>query len=155
MQDLGTVQAAFVDPQEFWSSPLYRRLSTVVAADPFLVELAAHARVGHGPTFAFFGAVHALLLGGTQHELARYYSSLAGLVALEPDEQAGIALIDFAHEHADELREILRTRFVQTNQVQRAVGLRLGLAAIAPHLGSRPAHASRVPGTSPVHLRAS
>jgi hypothetical protein len=134
------VQAAFVDPQEFWSSPLYRRLSTVVAADSFLVELAAHARVGQGPTFAFFGAVHAVLLGGAQHELAGYYPSLSGAWAREADERAGIALIDFAHEHADELREILRTRLVQTNQVQRAVGLRLGLAAIAPQLGTRPVH---------------
>jgi len=72
------VRVAFVDPEEFWSSPLYRRLSAVVAGDRFLVALAAHARAGQGPTFVFFGAVQALLLSGRPHELAEYYPSLRG-----------------------------------------------------------------------------
>ncbi len=147
------MQAAFVDPKEFWSSPLYRRLSAVVAADPFLVALAAHARAGQGPTFAFFGAVHALLLGGAQHELGEYYPSLHGPSARTPDERAGVALQGFAHEHADELREILRTRLVQTNHVQRAVGLRLGLATVAPHLGPRPVHLLEVGSSAGLLLR--
>ena len=93
VQDLAAVHAAFIDPQEFWSSPLCRRLSAVVAADPFLVALAAHARAGQGPTFAFFGAVHAVLLGGAQHELADYYPSLCGPSAQPADERAGVALV--------------------------------------------------------------
>ena len=152
MQDLAAVHVAFIDPQEFWSSPLYRRLSAVVAADPFLVALAAHARAGQGPTFAFFGAVHAVLLGGTQHELADYHPSLRGPSARPADERAGVALVAFAHEHADELREILRTRLVQTNHVQRAVGLRLGLATVATELGS-PAHLLEVGSSAGLVLR--
>lgn len=152
VQDLAAVHAAFVDPREFSSSPLYRRLSAVVAADPFLVALAAHTRAGQGPTFAFFGAVHAVLLGGAQHELADYYPSLCGPSARPPDERVGVALIAFAHEHVDELREILRTRLVQTNHVQRAVGLRLGLAAVAPRLRS-PAHLLEVGSSAGLVLR--
>ena len=147
MQDLVAVRAAFIDPEEFWSSPLYRRLCAVVASDPFLVRLAAHARRGQGPTFAFFGAVHALLLGGAQHRLADYYPSLRGASALPSDDGAGVALVAFAHEHADEIRDLVQTRLVQTNHVQRAVGLRLGLAAISPRLDGRPVHLLEV-GTS-------
>jgi hypothetical protein len=146
MQDLAVVRAAFTDPAEFWSSPLYRKLSAVVAADPFLVELAAHARAGQGATFAFFGAVHALLLDGVEHHLGDYYPSLRGGSALPPDD-AGPALTAFAHEYAEPIRELLRYRLVQTNHVQRAVGLRLALAALAPELHDRPVHLLEV-GTS-------
>ena len=152
-QDPAAVRAAFVAPREFWSSPLYRRLSAVVAADPFLVGLAAHARAGQGPTFAFFGAVHSVLLGGAQHELADYYPSLRGDSARPPDDGADRALVAFAHEHADELRDILRTRLVQTNHVQRAVGLRLGLAAVAPHVGARPVHLLEVGSSAGLVIR--
>lgn len=147
------MQAAFIDPEEFWSSPLYRRLSAVVAEDPFLVALAAHARLGQGPTFAFFGAVHALLLGGAQHQLADYYPSLRGSLAQPPDDDAAVALVAFAHEHADELRQLLQARLVQTNHVQRAVGLRLGLAAVAPRLGARPVHLLEVGSRAGLVLR--
>lgn len=147
------MRAAFVDPQEFWSSPLYRHLSAVVADDSFLVGLAAHARVGQGPTFAFFGAVHAVLLGGVQHELAEYYPSVRGMLACPVDDRAGDALISFAREHADELQQILRTRLVQTNHVKRAVGLRLGLAAIASDIGSRRAHLLEVGSSAGLVVR--
>ncbi len=140
MQEIRLVRRAFIDPQEFWSSPLYRRLCTVVADDPFLIEIAAHARSGQGPTFAFFGAVHALLLGGIDDPLADYYPSLRGDLARAPDDNAGPALRSFAGEHGDALRELLRTRLVQTNHVQRAVGLRLGLAALADALAGEPVH---------------
>jgi len=147
------VRAAFVDPQEFWSSPLYRHLSAVVAGDSFLVGLAAHARAGQGPTFAFFGAVHSLLLGGAPHELGEYYPSVRGMSARPVDNCAGGALISFAHQHADELQQILHTRLVQTNHVQRAVGLRLGLFAIATAVGSRPAHLLEVGSSAGLVVR--
>lgn len=147
------MRSAFTDPEEFWSSPLYRRLSAVVAADPFLVALAAQARAGQGPTFAFFGAVHALLLGGARHHLADYYPSQRGDSSRPPDDGAGVALGEFAHEHAVEIREILRTRLVQTNHVQRAVGLRLGLAAVAPRLDARPVHLLEVGSSAGLVLR--
>ena len=147
------MRAAFVDPQEFWSSPLYRHLCAVVAGDSFLVGVAAHVRAGQGPTFAFFGAVHWVLLGGAQHELAEYYPSVRGLSARPVDDGAGEALISFAHEHADELQDILATRLVQTNHVQRAVGLRLGLAAIAADVGPRPAHLLEVGSSAGLVVR--
>jgi len=56
VQSSDAVRAAFTDPNEFWSSRLYRHLSGVVAGDRYLVGLAAHTRDGQVPTFAFFGA---------------------------------------------------------------------------------------------------
>jgi hypothetical protein len=153
MQDVARVREAFIEPREFWSSPLYRYLSTVVAADRALVGLAAHSRAGQGPTFAFFGAVHSLLLAGADHELADYYPSVRGELALAVDERAGVLLTAFAHEHADQLRQILETRLVQTNHVQRALGLRLGLAAIAHAVGQRPAHLLEVGASAGLVVR--
>ena len=137
--DREQVRAAFEDPKDFTTSPLYRCLSRTVAATGQLLDLACQGRPGQYPTFLFFGAVHLLLLAGTDHPLARFYPSIAGERAL-PREGAGPALVSFGREHAVELGRTIRTRLVQTNQVQRAVGLRLGLSVIA----------GEVPG--PVHV---
>jgi hypothetical protein len=110
-----------------------------VAATGQLLDLACQGRPGRYPTFLFFGAVHLPLLAGTDHPLARFYPSIAGERALPP-EDAGPALVSFGRERAAELAETIRTRLVQTNQVQRAIGLRLGLSTIA----------DEVPG--PVHV---
>jgi hypothetical protein len=156
VQDLADVRAAFVDPVEFWSSPLYRRLSSVVAADPFLVGLAANARPGQGPTFAFFGAVQFLLLSAAVpagHPLGDYYPSLRGESARPADDAAGAALTSFAHEHAASIRRLLETRLVQTNHVQRAVALRLGLAAVATQVGEAPVHLLEIGSSAGLVLR--
>ncbi len=152
MQRSDEVRAAFTEPEEFWSSPLYRHLSAEVAGDPYLVSLAAHTRDGQVPTFAFFGAVHALLLAGAEHPLAEYYPSLRGAAALAPD-GAGAHLLDFARHNEGAIIDIVSTRLVQTNQVRRAVGLRLGLAAIAPQLGDRPAHLLEIGASAGLLLR--
>lgn len=147
------MRAAFTEPEEFWSSPLYRMLSAVVAGDPFLVGLAAHARPGQGPTFAFFAAVHSVLLAGADHPLAEYYPSVRGAPARPADGGTGPALIDFGHTNAEELRHLLRTRLVQTNHVQRAIGLRLGLWAVARRTGTDPVHLLEVGCSAGLVLR--
>ena len=75
--DRDQVRAAFEDPKEFTTSPLYRCLSRTVAATGELVDLACQGRPGQYPTFLFFGALHLLLLAGTDHPLARFYPSVA------------------------------------------------------------------------------
>jgi hypothetical protein len=155
VQDVDRVRAAFVDPDEFWSSPLYRHLSAVVADDDFLVGVAAHTRPGQVPTFAFFGAVHAVLLAGAPHRLAGYYPSVVGDAALPPDDGAGPALLDFAGQHTTEIQTLLVNRLVQTNHVQRAAGLRLGLSEIASRVGSRAVHLLEVGSSAGLVLRQS
>src|SRR5258708_24866407 len=82
--DREQVRAAFEDPKEFTTSPLYRCLSRTVAATGQLLDLAGQGRPGQYPTFLFFGAVHLLLLAGTDHPLARFYPSIAGQRTLPP-----------------------------------------------------------------------
>ncbi|MFJ5925543.1 DUF2332 domain-containing protein [Kitasatospora sp. NPDC092948] len=143
---------AFAQPDEFTSSPLYRALSRTVAAEEELLALAARGRAGQYPTFLFFGAVHHLLLAGVDHPLARYYPSVAGPDALVPDEAVGGALLDFCRRHEAELTELISSRLVQTNQVQRALGLRIGLAEIARHTDA-PVHLIEVGTSAGLNLR--
>ena len=139
MADRGTVRAAFENPAEFTTSPLYQALSRTVAASDQLLGLASRGRPGQYPTFLFFGAVHLLLLRGADHRLARYYPSVTGGRAL-PAGEAGPALVSFGIKFESELAEIIGTRLVQTSHVQRALALRVGLSMIAPAV------------TGPVHL---
>jgi hypothetical protein len=145
------VRAAFAAPDEFTSSPLYRALSRTVAAEDDLLDLASRGRPGQYPTFLFFGAVHHLLLSGVDHPLAAFFPSVAG-DATRPAEDAGPALVDFCRTYEAELTEVIGTRLVQTNQVQRAVGLRFGLAEIAAEVG-RPVHLIEVGASAGLNLR--
>jgi hypothetical protein len=121
---------------EFASSPLYRRLSMLVAGDAELLEFASHCRTGQQPPNLLFAAVHFLLLGGTAHPLAAYYPSVAARprTSLDGVEET---FRSFCREHRDAVIGLISTRFVQTNVVKRSVALRLGLAAVATR-GSGP-----------------
>ncbi len=134
--DLAALARRFADTPEFASSPLYQSLARTAARTPALLRLAARGRPGQDPTFRLFGAVHALLLGGADHPLARYYPSIADDAALPPEE-AGPALLDFCTTFAHALAAIIETRLVQTNVVKRAMALRLGLAAIGRQVTDR------------------
>ena len=149
--DLARVAGRFSDPREFASSPLYRALARTVSGNPDLLRLAARGRPGQQPTFLFFGAVHALLLAGTDHELARYYPSMVGDAA-GPSDAAGPALVDFCVAHASELARLIETRLVQTNVVKRALALRLGFAAIGRAVAG-PFHLIEVGASAGILLR--
>jgi hypothetical protein len=151
VRDREQVRAAFEDPAEFTTSPLYRCLSHTVARTDALLDLACLGQPGQYPTFLFFGAVHLLLLAGADHPLARFYPSVAGERALPP-EGAGPALVSFCREHAAELAAAIGTRLVQTSQVQRATGLRLGLSVIADEVPG-PVHVIEVGASAGLNLR--
>ena len=126
----GGTAEVFRAARGFDSSPLYRHLLTVVADEPALVELAERTRPGQQPTFALFGAVHQLLLGGVVDPLAAYYPSVVGARARPVDADTGRAFTRFCFAHADRIAAILATRLVQTNHVQRSLVTRLGLALL-------------------------
>jgi hypothetical protein len=151
MLDRQKLRQVFEDPGEFTTSPLYRALSRTVAVHDELLDLAACGRPGQYPTFLFFGAVHRLLLGGADHALARFYPSIAGAQVL-PAADAGPALVSFCEAFGAELAETIGTRLVQTNQVQRALGLRLGLSMIARDV-AEPVHLIEVGASAGLNLR--
>ncbi|MEV2237549.1 DUF2332 domain-containing protein [Micromonospora sp. NPDC049891] len=130
MRDIEDVAEAFRTARGFGSSPLYSRLLTVVAEDEALLALAALTRHGQQPTFALFGAVHHLLLSGVPDPLAEYYPSVVGAAARPVDGDTGPAFARFCAAYSGPISSLLGTRLVQTNQVQRALVLRLGLALL-------------------------
>jgi hypothetical protein len=151
MADLARLRYAFDDATGFNTSPLYRALSRTVAATDGLLRLAARARPEQYPTFLFFGAIHHVLQQGVDHELATFYPSIVGERA-RPAQDAGPALISFCTRYESELTRLLQTRLVQTNHVQRALGLRLGLSVIAREV-SRPVHLLEVGASAGLNLR--
>lgn len=144
------VRAAFRRYHEFPESPLYQVLSATVCTEESLLELARLGRRGQYPTFLFFGAVHQLLLQGVEHPLARYYPSIVGQAAL-PAAGAGPELVSFCAEHRAELAAVISSRLVQTNVVQRSLGLRLGLSVITHDLPG-PVHLIEVGASAGLNL---
>ncbi len=145
------VRQAFDHPREFTSSPLYRALSHTVVDNERLLDLASRGTAGQYPTFLFFGAIHLVLLAGADHPLARFYPSVVGAGAA-PADDAGPALVSFCETYEAELTEVISTRLVQTNHVQRALGLRIGLAAIAREIRA-PLHLIEVGASAGLNLR--
>ncbi len=122
-------------------APLYARLALGIARDPEVLALAAQARSGQPVPTLFLAAVHYLLLSGVRHPLDAFYPSVRRIedsarLPAEPDPYPLFRA--FCLDHRSELRAIVATRLVQTNEVQRCVGL-LPAFHLARHwTGGRP-----------------
>lgn len=113
-------------------SPLYARLGDAIADDPELVALMLAAPPEqHNPTL-LLAALHDLVLRGASPELAAFYPN----VTTSPSEGDPVpALRELAATHAEELREMLRTRRTQTNEVGRCATLLPVLGRLAERRG--------------------
>ena len=116
-------------------SPLYERLSLRIAEDPELLALAANARKNTALPNLFFGAVHLLLLKGDRHPLSAFYPSLSG--SAKPDYSYPY-FRSFILEHREEIREIITTHLVQTNEVGRCACLVPAFEIVARQAKRRP-----------------
>ena len=103
------------------SSPLYEQMSRRVSEDPELLSLALRARKGELSPNLFFGAIHYLLLRGTPHQLSYFYPSLSGSSVREDDPYPFFR--SFCLENRKEIEDLISTRRVQTNEVQRCACL--------------------------------
>ena len=117
-------------------SPIYERLSEVVAADGTLLSIAAEAQSGQPAPNLFFGAVHAVLLSDPDHPLARYYPSTGGVRPI--DEALDGVFRDYVLSHRDAIVALLRSRLVQTNEVRRSAGLLPAFATVSTDAGGAP-----------------
>ncbi len=117
------------------SSPLYRRLASAVAGDRDLVDLAGHAPSGPTPNL-FLAAVHYLLLQGVPHRLAAFYPTVSGSAPMSGDPFPDFRA--FCFEHAEQVRFLLSTRKVQTNEVRRCGILLPAFNCIASRRPGRP-----------------
>ncbi len=117
------------------ASPLYAGLSVQIANDAHLLALAGHARRGQPVQNMLFAAVHDLLLRGVTHPLAAYYPSVTeSPVSGDPFP----AFRAFCHEYADDIRALLASRRVQTNEVGRCALLLPALYTVASQSGHLP-----------------
>ena len=133
--DLGNVFARFAEEASNGGCPLYTALAEGVSGDAHVLDIASSARRPPVPNL-LFAAVHFLLLRGAAHALASFYASLT------PDPSpAGDAyhhFRDFCMEHESDLRGLLPTRLVQTNEVARCSYLRSAFAFIADETQGQP-----------------
>ncbi|GHH26030.1 DUF2332 domain-containing protein [Streptomyces rubradiris] len=120
----------FADQQAASLSPLYATLARAVARTPELLDLAAHTRPGQPAPNMLLAAVHHVLRRGVKHPLAAYFT---GHEDLADDHGAGL-LTDFCRHHAGRIRQIISTRSVQTNEVNRCTVLLPAFAALQQQL---------------------
>lgn len=114
-------------------SPLYERLALAIAEDPEMLASASLARAEQPQANILFGAVHALLLSGTQHPLTEYYPSCGGVRA--PDDGAYAAFKSFVGRERERLEPIIKTRVTNTNEVGRSALLYPAYDRIAGETG--------------------
>ena len=123
-----TVFVRFAEEAYRGGCPLYTALAEGVSADTHVLNIASSARRPPVPNL-LFAAVHYLLLRGAAHLLSSFYASLT------PDPSpAGDAyphFRDFCMENEPNLRGLMSTRLVQTNEVARCSYLRPAFAFIA------------------------
>ena len=134
----------------FPSSPLYRRLCSVIAESDFLLDLVERRLPGQDPPFLLFGAVHYLLLSGVNHDLGNYYASIH-CRPLPAGRRAGAVFTDFCVQHEIELRSLIATKLVQTNVVNRATALLYVLWAVGRQT-REPVHLIDVGTSAGAHL---
>lgn len=130
MLDLQTAKrrlARFVEQAD--SSPLYAHLTSKAAEDDDVAGLFAQVSDMDATPTLLFAVAHRLLAAEPMHPLHRYYGTLGGYDG--PDERTWPEFKAFLMERADKASELLKTRFTQTNEVQRAAVVYPGVALAA------------------------
>ena len=118
------------------ASLLYAHLALAVADDPDLLALNADADQSTTVANLFFAAVHYLLMDDHDALLAAYYPDLTA--EPRPIEDAYPVFRAYCLEHAGEIRALVTTRRVQTNEVRRCAPLLLALQTVWECGGRRP-----------------
>jgi hypothetical protein len=117
-------------------APLYVNLALRVAEDPELLRLASSAQEKPALPNLFFAAVHLLLLKGEHHQLAAFYPSLNN--STRHYDYVYPFFRSFILERPEEIREILTTHSVQTNEVGRCAVLVPAFELVAARTNRQP-----------------
>jgi hypothetical protein len=120
----------FAAQQAAGRSPLYETLARTIARTPELLDLAAATRPGQPAPNMLLGAVHHILRRGVQHPLATHFTGHEEL----PPSRADVLLTDFCRRHDRQIRRIITTRSIQTNEVNRCAVLLPAFAALQQQL---------------------
>ena len=133
--ELGNVFARFAEEASNGGCPLYTALAEGVSDDTHVLDIAFSARQPPVPNL-LFAAVHYLLLRGAAHALTSFYASLTPDPSPAGDSYAHFR--GFCMEHESELRDLVSTSLVQTNEVARCSYLRPAFAFIAEETQGQP-----------------
>ncbi|OLT48267.1 hypothetical protein BJF85_13295 [Saccharomonospora sp. CUA-673] len=120
----------FADHEAAGISPLYAHLASHAADDDEIAGLLAEAGAdGDAHPTLLLAAAHRLIQAEPIHPLSRYYPSLGGMDGV--DGATWSEFRAFLLDRADKVRELVRTRFTQTNEVNRAAVLYPAVARAA------------------------
>jgi hypothetical protein len=131
---------------------LYESLCRGIVEDEVLLEMASHAPPNQPPPNLLFAAVQYLLLGGVEHRLRDWYPGLAG----DGGRDAATvfpAFRDFCLAHRAPIVDLIGTRLVQTNVIQRSSALLPGFARVFEERGGRPLALVEIGPSAGLNLR--
>ncbi|MQA10814.1 MAG: DUF2332 family protein [Pseudonocardiaceae bacterium] len=119
----------FAEVEVAGESPLYAHLAACAAEDEDVAGLLLDARQQSAHGTLLLAAAHRLLYAEPFHPLSRYYPSVGGADGV--DGATWPMFREFVLGRADRMRELIGSRFTQTNEVRRAALLypAVGLAA--------------------------
>jgi hypothetical protein len=132
---LQDASAAFRAHEEIFrnmGTPRFEEFSRQAASDPEMLALADGGMDAARPAH-LFSAVHYLLLRDPSDPLARHFATIDA--APLPPEGAYSKLVRYCREHRDELRELLKTRTVQTTYAERCRALLAPMCVVAREAG--------------------
>lgn len=100
-------------------TPLYHHLADLIASDPDLMRVLN--RIEHTPKpNVLFAAVQFLMRKGSRTELARFYPNF-NRQPEKPISQIDAVFRSFVLDHEEEIAELGRSRYTQTNECRRCV----------------------------------
>ena len=117
-------------------SPTYEALSYAVADSSELLDLARDCQVGQPIPNLFFSAVKRVLADDPEDALNDHYARCAG--DGRPTPGLGEAFSDFCSNHTEDIRGLVQTRRVQTNEIRRCSYLMPAFGVIASENPGRP-----------------
>jgi hypothetical protein len=133
-QTLARAFVGFLPHEDRERHPTYWAICRSIAEDPFLLDLADVVPAPQQPVNVLLAAVHHLLLGGADHELATHYRSVCERRGLtfRPATDLGVAaaFASFCHAFRAGIAERCAVRATQTNEVGRCAALRAALAGL-------------------------
>ena len=122
---------------EYAALPLYSGICRHLADDGDLASLLLAARPGQARPVLWLAALHDLVLRRPDAAAAQWYPSVVGPVRAPSGDPWGDVRRTVV-EHRDELLQQIATHGTQTNEVNRAVYVAVGLAAASRDVPARP-----------------
>lgn len=119
----------------FARAPLNAALAGIIARDPSLHSLLAHAPLEQQLPVLLMAAIHSLLLAEADHPLADWYPNLRETARDPGEPELTTTLTEFVHERSPSILSMMEHRRVQTNEVGRCAFLLAAFAQIGPEAG--------------------